>query len=39
VAMGQIVTALAIVAWYFNKDKSKVGNSTLYWVSELGQIH
>ena len=32
VAIGQMVIALSIVAWYFNRDKSKVGNNTLLWV-------
>ena len=32
VAFGQMVIALVVVAWYFNRDKSKVGNSTLIWV-------
>lgn len=35
VAFGQMVIALAVVAWYFNRDKSKVGNGTLIWVNLL----
>jgi choline transporter-like protein 2/4/5 len=32
VAMGQISIALAVVAWYFNRDKSTVGNTTVFWA-------
>ena len=32
VAMGQISIALAVVAWYFNRDKSSVGNATVFWA-------
>jgi choline transporter-like protein 2/4/5 len=32
VAIGQISIALAITSWYFTKDKSTIGNSTVFWA-------
>lgn len=32
VALGQISIALAITSWYFTKDKSTIGNSTVFWA-------
>jgi len=32
VALGQISIALAITSWYFTKDKSSIGNSTVFWA-------
>lgn len=32
VALGQLVVALAVVAWYFNKNKASVGNHTFLWA-------
>jgi hypothetical protein len=34
-AFGQLVISLSFAGWYFNKDKSQVGNVTLIWVSIL----
>lgn len=31
VAIGQLVVALSFVAWYFTRDKSKIGNTTVVW--------
>jgi choline transporter-like protein 2/4/5 len=33
IAVGQLIIALSLVAWYFNRDKSTVGNTTVFWVS------
>ena len=32
-AFGQLVVALSFTGWYFVRDKSTVGNGTVYWVS------
>ena len=32
VAIGQIAIALSLVAWYFTKEKKKIGNGTVFWV-------
>jgi choline transporter-like protein 2/4/5 len=32
VAFGQMTIALAIVAWYFNRNKASVGNVTFLWA-------
>ena len=35
IAVGQIVVAMAVTAWYFTHDKSTVGNTTTVWVNKL----
>jgi hypothetical protein len=35
-AVGQIVSALSIGAWFFTRDKKTEGNATVFWVSEEG---
>ena len=32
VAVGQLVIALSLVAWYFTKEKKTIGNGTVFWV-------
>ena len=32
IAMGQLTIALSLVAWYFTRDKSKIGNATVIWA-------
>ena len=32
IAMGQLTIALSLVAWYFTRDKGKIGNVTVYWA-------
>lgn len=40
VAFGQITIALAIVAWYFTRNKSEIGNGTLVWAAKtVGRYH
>jgi hypothetical protein len=34
-AIGQLTIALAVVAFYFNRDKKKIGNLTVLWVSYI----
>lgn len=31
VALGQIVLAMSVSAWYFNRDKKEEGNNTVFW--------
>jgi hypothetical protein len=40
-AFGQLAIALSFTGWYFTRDKSGVGNGTVFWVSDLcpGVIH
>lgn len=33
IAVGQITIALSVVAWYFTKEKQKIGSGTVFWVS------
>ena len=33
IATGQLITALSFVAWYFNRDKSKISNLTFIWAA------
>lgn len=33
IAVGQLITALSFVAWYFNRDKSKISNKTFIWAA------
>eukprot|EP01006_Ploeotia_vitrea_P026083 TRINITY_DN59057_c0_g1_i1.p1 TRINITY_DN59057_c0_g1~~TRINITY_DN59057_c0_g1_i1.p1 ORF type:complete len:649 (+),score=-43.50 TRINITY_DN59057_c0_g1_i1:57-2003(+) len=32
IACGQLILALSIACWYFTRDKSKIGNSTVTWA-------
>lgn len=32
IAVGQLITSLSFVAWYFNRDKSKISNRTFLWA-------
>ena len=32
IAMGQLSIALSLVAWYFTRDKGKIGNATVFWA-------
>jgi hypothetical protein len=32
IALGQLSLAMCIVCWYFTKDKSTIGNGTVFWV-------
>jgi hypothetical protein len=32
IALGQLTLAMAVVCWYFTRDKSTVGNGTVLWV-------
>jgi choline transporter-like protein 2/4/5 len=32
IALGQMSIALAVVAWYFTREKGKVGNTTVFWA-------
>jgi choline transporter-like protein 2/4/5 len=34
VAVGQLIIALSIVAWYFNRDKKSVNNKTAIWSAK-----
>lgn len=34
IACGQLIIALAISAWYFCRDKSKIGNVTVIWATK-----
>ena len=40
IAIGQLIIALSISAWYFARDKSSVGNSTFAWAMKtIGRYH
>ena len=32
IAIGQLTIALAVVGWYFTREKEKIANSTVYWA-------
>ena len=32
IAVGQLIIALSFSTWYFTRDKSTIGPSTVYWV-------
>jgi choline transporter-like protein 2/4/5 len=33
IALGQLIIALSVSAWYFTRDKKTEGNSTVYWAT------
>ena len=35
IAIGQLTTAMACVGWYFTKDKSTIGNGTVFWATRV----
>eukprot|EP01038_Epipyxis_sp_PR26KG_P009820 gene9820-13213_t len=40
VALGQLTISLAISCWYFTRDKSLVGSSTVFWaIGQVGYFH
>ena len=39
VAVGQIFIAMCIVAWYFTKDKSTIGNMTTFWAARVTLLY
>ena len=32
IAIGQLTIALAVVGWYFTKEKEKITNGTVFWA-------
>jgi hypothetical protein len=38
VAIGQLILSLSIVSWYFTRDKSKIGNSTMFWAFRVSLL-
>ena len=38
IALGQITIALSVAAWYFTKEKKKIGSGTVFWVNKLNLI-
>jgi hypothetical protein len=32
IAVGQLIIALSFSTWYFTRDKSTIGPSTVFWV-------
>ena len=40
IALGQLIIAMSISAWFFARDKSTVGNSTFTWAMKtIGRYH
>lgn len=35
VAMGQIIVAMCLSSYYFTRDKSRIGNSTVFWATGM----
>ena len=35
IAMGQLTTAMSCVGWYFERDKSTIGNGTVLWATRV----